>query len=697
MSSPDEVGQRRGTKRGRGRASLEDDAAGKKARGRPRVDTQDATAADRRRTQIRLAQRAYRQRKETTIASLQEKNARLQAIITQMNKLVTEFDTAAAKSSVLQLDTNLTTHLKQITGHFAALVKSASENSVDGDDDMAESMIDATTNGQDAPESRSQEQQHVLPAQPNSENRMDIGWGYSTEMADAVPRSGNWESTQAVHRSDKEFSKAPTAPNAPMYGDNNYTSRVLRPPVRVGQVMDQAISWNSVQAPERGESNELPFGMVDVRQQEYSSRTQSSQAITAAILTPETTPPSKRLPSPPTLNILSTKPVRTACTYSHDETTFARRLSRAAFEAGYQLLSIAPQRPATINRVFRLWVPHKSVDELLEGFKGLLSRGIHEDLDSWESPFLHLGGAGTHYPPKDAQGTIISKPNNWKIRRVGPISSNTVLVENISDPSKNHEMKIDLTGFEGEWFDPVDVEGYLEQEKGCRIDPKQSFAEVLVDEDYINTPGSPGEEFGAFMGLHGKTFHPYDTGKWPPPPPPPAPTSASHPGQAASTQSTSHGNMPAQNAANASNTSNLFTQPDAPFGMDMNMGIDMNSNLPSLDFNLFDEAIGLDLAPGFAMNTQNQVPPHNFPPLNFDSNVDMGPLGLDLMGAGHGNSSNGEPLEARQNIKKKKVAWVDVTKLVDEMILHAVCLGRSPGFRRKDVDRAFRKCLISAF
>jgi hypothetical protein len=47
-------------------ASSDGDDDGKK-RGRPRVEKQDESAADRRRTQIRMAQRAYRQRKESTL------------------------------------------------------------------------------------------------------------------------------------------------------------------------------------------------------------------------------------------------------------------------------------------------------------------------------------------------------------------------------------------------------------------------------------------------------------------------------------------------------------------------------------------------------------------------------------------------------------------------------------------------------
>ncbi|KAI1498327.1 hypothetical protein F5X99DRAFT_394000 [Biscogniauxia marginata] len=63
-------------KRGRkpseeGRDEVEEET--KRARGRPRLDTADQTPSERRRTQIRLAQRAYRNRKETAITELEAK------------------------------------------------------------------------------------------------------------------------------------------------------------------------------------------------------------------------------------------------------------------------------------------------------------------------------------------------------------------------------------------------------------------------------------------------------------------------------------------------------------------------------------------------------------------------------------------------------------------------------------------------
>ncbi|KAF2719824.1 hypothetical protein K431DRAFT_104983 [Polychaeton citri CBS 116435] len=61
-------------------------------RGRPRVEKNDASAADRRRTQIRLAQRAYRQRKENALDDLQGRVAELTNTIEQMQQAFFELD-----------------------------------------------------------------------------------------------------------------------------------------------------------------------------------------------------------------------------------------------------------------------------------------------------------------------------------------------------------------------------------------------------------------------------------------------------------------------------------------------------------------------------------------------------------------------------------------------------------------------------
>lgn len=60
----------------------------RKTRGRPRLEVSGSTAADKRRTQIRVAQRKYRERKETTILDLKEEITELHELLQKTNSSV---------------------------------------------------------------------------------------------------------------------------------------------------------------------------------------------------------------------------------------------------------------------------------------------------------------------------------------------------------------------------------------------------------------------------------------------------------------------------------------------------------------------------------------------------------------------------------------------------------------------------------
>ena len=95
------------------------------------------TMIQRRRTQIRLAQRAYRQRKETTISSLKQQSTQLQSIIEQMNKSFLRLNDSVLKSGLLQLNPGLGNELKYATESFTTLAKNASEIEA-GDEEQVE-------------------------------------------------------------------------------------------------------------------------------------------------------------------------------------------------------------------------------------------------------------------------------------------------------------------------------------------------------------------------------------------------------------------------------------------------------------------------------------------------------------------------------------------------------------------------------
>ncbi|KAF2450523.1 hypothetical protein P171DRAFT_141247 [Karstenula rhodostoma CBS 690.94] len=653
MGGSDSDGAAPSRKRTRASANSED-PGGKRARGRPRVDTQDETAADRRRTQIRLAQRAYRQRKETTISSLKEQNDRLQSIIDQMNKSFLKFNEAALKAGLLQLNPVLAQQLKSVTESVGSLAKSAAEGQAD-EDEVNESFETISV--------RSNEVKSTLP------HRLNGGWGYSSGL--------NQSPTQQTAPSPPpEGSQARTYGDLPLLPNFNAEQAKQGGLVqyRRSQMPDlftQGVSWTEASLDERPSEQPLPFGLLDIlSQQEFKPpNPQNPNIFSVNTPTPRITPPTHHLPSP-TYGSLMTKSLRPIWTYSHDETTFARRLIRASLETAFHFLSSANQRPSALEYTFRLSLSYMTLNQLREGFRELLARGTDEELGFWSTPFISMGGAGTHYPQKDAHGNVIKPPNIWTVRSIGPNGKKTIWAEKSDDPSQSHDLKIDPAGFEGEWFDSQDVEGYLEQEKGVRIDPKSSFVDAFVDDDE-----HPGDDYSTSnAGL--KTSPPRRSSDDGTP-------SLSTESSRAHSQS-SHLTPPNVQSATSANVNHLFAPSDIPFGLDMGMPSDF-AKMPSIDASMFfDQPLGLDLAPGFDMSLNNgSMQPLNFSSQPRGSNLDMSFQGLEPM------------LVVRQ--KRKKKVLIDVSKLVDEIVKHGVCLGRAPGFRKKDVEMAFQASLITTY
>ncbi|KAL7806709.1 hypothetical protein V8C44DRAFT_338655 [Trichoderma aethiopicum] len=92
----------------------EDGVQKKRSRGRPRLDTKDETAADRRRTQIRLAQRAYRHRKDTAITTLEQRVKDLEASNEAMSREFTRFYDIILSEGILDLAPHAAPRLRLI-------------------------------------------------------------------------------------------------------------------------------------------------------------------------------------------------------------------------------------------------------------------------------------------------------------------------------------------------------------------------------------------------------------------------------------------------------------------------------------------------------------------------------------------------------------------------------------------------------
>ena len=101
-------------------------------KGRPRLNPQDQSSAERRRTQIRLAQRTYRQRKEDTISDLTNRVNALEQTIDNMNKTFLEFNDSAIASGIQNWEPNLAEHLRLTLERFLSLARTSASGDVSG-------------------------------------------------------------------------------------------------------------------------------------------------------------------------------------------------------------------------------------------------------------------------------------------------------------------------------------------------------------------------------------------------------------------------------------------------------------------------------------------------------------------------------------------------------------------------------------
>ncbi|EMD86891.1 hypothetical protein COCC4DRAFT_73197 [Bipolaris maydis ATCC 48331] len=584
-----------------------DNGAGKKTRGRPRVDTHDATAADRRRTQIRLAQRAYRQRKETTIASLKTQTTQLHSIIEQMNNNFHRLTESTLRSGLLQLNPDLAQEFKLVKETFSSLARTASESQRQVDEDVEQGAEGASSRKPPEPE-------------PEPEH---VGWGYfavsqphnKDQAAQNLPVPNGYSSQFSATGGDQS---APSIISHSQYAYGEQSGQTHHVSQPVFESLPAGI------APQQ----ELPFGLIPVPDQQQTpyetSNFHTNPANPANVPAPGLAPATASLPTTSlSTSDLSMKTLSPVWSYNHNESTVGRRLARSTVESGFAVLTHLNYSPAIINHIFRLNFPHYNVEQIKQRFQQVMSRTVVEDLDWFEAPFAPLGGAGTHYPRRDAAGNVVPR-NFWGQEWIGPREKSLEGWGNVEGRAAQYLSTVDLSGFEGEWFDAHDVQGYLEEHYACKFNPSSSFAECLID---IEDKG---------------------------------PTN-------------SYANVPQQAQTNRGATANNG------FGMDTSFGgtpapeyAGDFTQLVNHDIS-FDQTLGLDLAPGFDYGFTNNT----------------------SFGTGPGIRAMGDDLEGLQVVKqRKRCAWIDVSRLIFEIVQSAVCLGRTPGFRRKDVDRAVHEALI---
>lgn len=415
-----------------------DESHGARQRGRPRLDTRDQTAAERRRTQIRLAQRAYRQRKETTISALNKRVSALEHTIEKMNRTFLDFNDKAIASGIGDWEPGLAGDLKHTMGRFI---------------DYARSVV---------PDSEVEDGEHT----PVQSARV-----YEPEDV----------------RSDSRVSSPSTAKQAGQ-------SRSLSPRTDMTEIVTaSALGYET--------SYRIDDGIDVVNAQSSGFDTTKDVQVSSldnVIWAPVEPIQSYRAGFPePISNIQSVVPpliksLPPPSSYSYQETSFARRLLRTTLQNGIRLLTDPNASREQILRFFRFTFTWTTRTRCLAKLKQLISSTAHESMEFWGAPQWHVGDSGLHYP-RAGFDVGSSPPPDWTAkapmgpRRPGP-------TETPIGSSLDPEAIFKMTGLGGTWLDSNDVDQYL-QTRGVFLDGQSSWAEVnLAVEpalEPILTVGSP--------------------------------------------------------------------------------------------------------------------------------------------------------------------------------------------------------------
>ena len=175
----------------------------------------------------------------------------------------------------------------------------------------------------------------------------------------------------------------------------------------------------------------------------------------------------------------SNKSLTPPMTFSHQESSFARRLLRRAYEYGLKLMS-TPGAESEMYRVCKFTFCWAKKEAVIQSLQKMVSTGSYDSLERWSAPQLHMGDAGLHYP-RNAYDTNGPPPPWWEKRAPNgpwPLWN----AETPKDPSLTIEQVIEQIGFGGDWFDSSDVEQYL-RTKGIYLDGNSSVVAVKGIED----------------------------------------------------------------------------------------------------------------------------------------------------------------------------------------------------------------------
>lgn len=372
-----------------------------------------------------MAQRAYRSRKETTITSLEKQVQDLRGTNEEMSNIFVSLYDFAVGRGLHERDPEFGRQLKSTTQRFLELAKASSND----DDSIEESHIQSST-----------QHKNLEPAPMKKNSRASTKKTQKDVFQDPEVVVQPWGG-YTVTKEDSPMEEVSSSPfDQPAYQERSRHNDV--------QVITRPTEDNA----------SFPFDFTDLQQ--YRVELPTSATFSHAFL-----PMSQ--PSLP-------------MSHSYNEYSFARRIQRGSMERAIVMLSLEHPPKQRFQEAFGFTLMYQSKEALLARLKRALAMSSKDTLHDWSMPFLHTGGSGTYYPIHDDRELMPKFRTGYSM---GPFTS---LVSEVEDAIQD-DLRCNVPGFGGDFFDSNDVEGYL-RGRGLEIPPAADYVTAEIDFSEISSP-----------------------------------------------------------------------------------------------------------------------------------------------------------------------------------------------------------------
>lgn len=466
-------------KRSKTSDNAEDDEEEKKrSRGRPRLDTKDESAADvsiiqrhldlgttsmilslteyqRRRTQIRLAQRAYRNRKDTAITTLEQKVKDLEQVNEDMGKEFMRFYDFVLSQGMLDGAPEVARRLNDTTRKFLTFGRKSNEDGSKENSDPSPpppevpQVPEASTQRQDSKISSGassySHDRHSTSSNPQLQSPS------SMDANSAPAHSSSLSSFMPPSTMPYEVITQPTPENASFPVFNSQ-----------GQVPFFDNSFNISPFPAIPAPNSYAF-----QERSFGRRLQRATLEAGFRLVSMANPPPHRYAA-----------VFGFCLLFEPREAIIRRIST----------SLSKSREETMS----VWkFP----------FTNLGGAGTFFP-DS--QPTSNLGGSAPDYPTRNQVARELYKPRECTGFSMGPFSPE---VEQAKDDRVDHRMRMMFQGFEGDFYDSEEVDTYLQQ-RGIIIPENADYVQADIDISTFQEAPELGNMGNPSQGLQGMPMMP---------------------------------------------------------------------------------------------------------------------------------------------------------------------------------------------